>query len=240
MSSGAAQSADSKPLLVSFSGIDGAGKSTHIECLRSALAAAGCPVMQFAFWDDVVVLSRFREGVTHKVFKSEKGVGAPGKPVQRRDKNVRAWYLSLFRSALYLLDAVHLRRVVARARRSGAAVIIFDRYIYDELANLPLEKSLGRAFLRAVARLCPSPDLAYVIDAKPEEACARKPEYPLEFSRRCRETYLRLAGMLRMSVVPALPLAEAQREMLNRFQEVAEARRPRLAGQGIRSARFCA
>ena len=240
MRSSAEQSADSQPLLVSFSGIDGAGKSTHIECLRSALAAAGCPVAQFAFWDHVVVLSRFREGVTHKVFKSEKGVGAPGKPVQRRDKNVRAWYLSLFRSALYLLDALHLRRVVARARRSGAAVIIFDRYIYDELANLPLGTGAGRAFLRAVAWLCPAPDIAYVIDANPEEACARKPEYPLEFSRRCRETYLRLAAMLRMSVVPALPLAEAQREMLNRFQQVVEPRRPLLAERVSAGARLCA
>ncbi|HEU5334665.1 MAG TPA: thymidylate kinase [Terriglobales bacterium] len=236
----AAQPTDSKPLLVSFSGIDGAGKSTHIECLRSTLAAAGCPVTQFAFWDDVVVLSHFREGVTHKVFKSEKGIGAPGKPVQRRDKNVRAWYLSLFRSALYLLDAMHLRRVVNRARRSGAAVIIFDRYIYDELANLPLERRMGRAFLRAVAWLCPSPDIAYVIDAKPEEACARKPEYPLEFSRRCRDTYLRLAGMLHMSVVPPLALAEAQHEMLNRFQQVVEARRPLLAERVIAGARLCA
>lgn len=231
-------SPDSAPLLVSFSGIDGAGKSTHIECLRATLAVTGCPVAQFAFWDDVVVLSRFREGVTHTVFKSEKGVGAPGKPVQRRDKNVRAWYLSLFRSALYLLDAMHLRHVIGRARRSDAVVIIFDRYIYDELANLPLENGLGRAFLRALAWLCPKPDIAYVIDAKPEEAFARKPEYPLEFSRRCRETYLRLAEMLAMSVVPALPLAEAQREMLRRFQEVVEVRRPLLARRATSSARI--
>src|SRR5579864_6753741 len=112
--------ADGRPMLISFSGIDGAGKSTQIEHLRAALAAAGYRVAQLAFWDDAVVLSRFREAVTHKVFKSEKGVGAPGKPVQRRDKNVRSWYLSLVRSALYLLDALHLRRVVARACRSGA------------------------------------------------------------------------------------------------------------------------
>jgi thymidylate kinase len=212
------------PLLVSFSGIDGAGKSTQIEHLRAALASPGCPVTQLAFWDDVVVFSRFREGVTHKVFKSEKGVGVPGKPVQRRDKNVRAWYLSLLRSALYLLDALHLRRVVARARRSGAAVIIFDRYLYDELANLPLQKRLARWFLRFAGALAPRPDLSYVIDANPEEACARKPEYPLEFSRRCRQTYLELAKILGMAVVPPLPIEQAGEEVLKRFQEVAAER----------------
>jgi len=209
------------PLLVSFSGIDGAGKSTQIGHLRDFLTATGCPVAQLAFWDDVVLFSRFREGVTLKVFKSEKGIGAPGKPVRRCDKNVRSWYLSLARAALYLLDALHLRRVVARARRSGAAVVIFDRYIYDELANLPLQNRLARGFLRCVSTLVPRPDLAYVIDANPEEACARKPEYPLEFSRRCRDTYLHLAEMMGMVVVPPLPLLQAQREMLSCFQEMA-------------------
>ena len=212
------------PLLVSFSGIDGAGKSTQIEHLRNALRAAGCPVTQLAFWDDVVVLSRFREGVTHKVFKSEKGVGAPGKPVQRRDKNVRAWYLSLLRSALYLLDALHLRRVVARACRSGAAVIIFDRYLYDELANLPLQMGLARFFLRFACALAPRPHLSYLIDANPEEACARKPEYPLEFSRRCRQTYLELAKIVGMAVVPPLPVEQAGEEVLKSFQEMAARR----------------
>jgi len=209
------------PLLISFSGIDGAGKSTQIEHLRDTLRAAGWSVIQRAFWDDVVVLSRFREGVTHKVFHSEKGIGAPGKPVQRRDKNVRAWYLSLFRSGLYLLDAIHLRRVVRRARHAGAAVIIFDRYIYDELANLPLNNLLTRVFLRFVRLLAPRPALSYVIDADPEEACARKPEYPLEFSRRCRQTYLQLARIMGMEVVPPLPLEQAKEEVVKRFQRVA-------------------
>jgi thymidylate kinase len=212
------------PLLVSFSGIDGAGKSTQIEHLRGVLTASRCPVTQLAFWDDVVVFSRFREGVTHKVFRSEKGVGAPGKPVQRRDKNVRAWYLSLLRSTLYLLDALHLRRVVARACRSGAAVIIFDRYLYDELANLPLQKRVARWFLHFASALAPRPDLSYVIDANPEEACARKPEYPLEFSRRCRQTYLELAKIVGMVVVPPLPMEQAGEEILKRFYEVAAER----------------
>ena len=215
------------PLLVSFSGIDGAGKSTQIECLQAALTAAGCPVTRLAFWDDVVVLSRFREGFTHKVFGGEKGVGAPGKPVQRRDKNVRAWYLSLLRSGLYLLDALHLRRVVAGARHSGAAVIIFDRYLYDELANLPLQSCVARGFLRLAGALAPRPDLSYVIDAYPEEACARKPEYPVEFSRRCRQTYLELAKIIGMVVVPPLPLDQAGEEVFKRFQEVAAKRTPR-------------
>src|SRR5256885_7796046 len=104
-----------RPLLVSFSGLDGAGKSTQIENLRERLEAAGLKVRLLTFWDDVVVMTKYREGFVHKVYGSEKGIGAPGKPVNRRDKNVRAWYLTIARHALYILDAIHLRQIVSKA-----------------------------------------------------------------------------------------------------------------------------
>ena len=183
----------SLPLLVSFSGLDGAGKSTQIENLRQFAADRGLSTKLLAFWDDVVVLSRYREGFVHKVYGSERGIGAPGRPVHRRDKNVRKWYLSILRHGLYLLDAVNLARVVGAARRSGADVIIMDRYIYDELANLPLSNPLSKAFIRLVSRCVPQPQVAYLLDADPEAARARKPEYPLEFLYSCRRAYFDLA-----------------------------------------------
>src|SRR5207302_2766402 len=125
-----------KPLLISFSGVDGSGKSTQIESLRSALHAAGLKTRSLAFWDDVVVGVKYREGFVHKVYKSERGIGAPGKPVNRRDKNMRGWHLTIARHFLYLMDALTLRRLVARERRTaGVDVVLRDRYIYDESTN---------------------------------------------------------------------------------------------------------
>ncbi len=83
---------------------------------------------------------------------------------------MRKWYLSVVRHGLYLLDALHLVRVVGAARRSGADVIIMDRYIYDELANLPLSNILTRIFVRMVSGFVPKPDVAYLLDADPEAA----------------------------------------------------------------------
>lgn len=208
------------PLLITFSGLDGAGKSTQIENLRERLTLAGLKVNQLAFWDDVVVLSRYREGFVHKMYKSEKGIGAPDKPVNRQDKNVRRWYLTLFRHLLYLLDAVHLRRVVNRAIQQGD-VVIMDRYIYDELANLPLENRLTQRFVQWIDRFVPMPDLAYLLDADPEEARARKPEYPVDFMQKCRIAYFRLANMLEhLLVVPPLPLAQAKSAVVTECDRV--------------------
>ena len=205
-----------RALLISFSGLDGAGKTTQIDNLRAVLAQAGLSTSLLAFWDNVVVLSRYREGFVHKVYGSERGIGAPGKPVERRDKNVRKWYLTIARHGLYLLDAIHLRMIAGRALRGGADVVIFDRYVYDELANLPLNSAASRAFARLVASLVPQPEVTYLLDADPEAAVARKPEYPLEFMRKCRTSYHVLAKLLgTMTIIPPLPLAEAKLEVAN-------------------------
>lgn len=212
------------PVLISFSGLDGSGKSTQIANLQEFVHRQGLTTTLLAFWDNVVVLSRYREGFVHKVFGSERGIGAPDKPVNRRDKNVRKWYLNLARHGLYLLDALHLVRVIARARRSGADVVILDRYIYDELANLPLSNPFSRIFVHLVAALVPRPDVAYVLDADPEAARARKPEYPVDFLYLCRRSYLRLAQMFgTMTVIPPLPLDDAKRAVENAAARVLNA-----------------
>jgi thymidylate kinase len=213
--------ARTRPLLISFSGVDGSGKSTQIENLCSALHSAGLRTTLLAFWDNVVVGVRYREGFVHKVYKSERGIGAPGKPVNRRDKNMRGWHLTLARHFLYLLDAINLRRVVEREKRkAGIDVLILDRYIFDELSNLNLTNPLSRLFVKFVQALVPRPDIAYLLDADPVAAYARKPEYPVEFMKKCRRAYFDLAGLLgTMTVIPALSLPEAKLAVLKAAEQ---------------------
>jgi thymidylate kinase len=213
-------------MVVSFSGLDGSGKTTQIEALRRLAIQLGLSTTLVTYWDDVVVGARYRENFVHKVLGSEKGVGAPGRPVERRDKNVRAGYLTLMRHLLYLADAVHLRVVLSRVRRSGASVIIVDRYIDDELANLPLENRFSSLYARLVARLAPRPNIAFLLDAVPELARARKPEYSVEFLCQSRRSYFCLAHILGdMTIVPPVGLEEAQRMVLERFSQAVEALR---------------
>ena len=61
--------------------MDGSGKSTNIASLIAALEAAGYRVTLVTFWDNVVVLPRFRSNVTAAVFQGETGIGSPEKPV---------------------------------------------------------------------------------------------------------------------------------------------------------------
>lgn len=198
-------------LLVSFSGIDGAGKSTQIDNLRAHLQASGLSVDIITFWDDVATLKRFRESVGHKVFKGDQGVGSPGAPIQRRDKNVRSPLVNLSRLGLYLGDALSLRQTAARAMGSTADVIIFDRYIFDELANLDLASVAMRTYIRRILQLVPMPHVPLVLDADPDQAFLRKPEYPLEFLHSNRNAYLQLARIVgTITVIPPLAIDQAK------------------------------
>jgi len=210
-----------KPILISFSGLDGSGKTTQITALRDTITHLGLRSTLITFWDDVVVGTRWREGFVHRVYGSERGVGAPGRPVERRDKNVRAGYLTVMRHLLYLADAIHLRMVINRARRSGVHVIIMDRYLNDELVNLPLENHFSSLYAKLLSKIAPRPELTLLLDADPEVARARKPEYSVEFMHQSRRSYFRLARLLGdVTVIPPLDLEDAKRMVLTSFLRV--------------------
>ena len=198
-------------MFVSFSGIDGAGKSTQIENLRSRMSELGLVVRIITFWDDIAMLTGVREVSGHKLFKGEKGVGSPERPINRRDKNVQSFPMTIVRSFLYLLDAISLRLVVSKALRSGADFIIFDRYAYDELANLNLKNMASRAYVRLIMSIVPRPDVSYILDADPVAARARKPEYPVEFLHSSRASYMTLSKLIGgMTIIPPLPIQEVK------------------------------
>jgi thymidylate kinase len=178
--------------IVSFSGVDGAGKSTQIDRLCDCLRARGLRVRLLRFWDDIAQLKTLREGASHQLFKGDKGVGSPETPINRQDKNVGGWPMTCFRYFLYLIDAISLRRVFKKALLDDADIIIFDRYTYDELANLDLTQSLTRSYAYMIMFLIPRPDISFVLDVEPEAARARKPEYPIEFVDVNRRAYLEL------------------------------------------------
>jgi thymidylate kinase len=103
---------------------------------------------------------------------------------------------------------------MSEAQVSGPEVLIFDRFIYDELANLPLQNSMVQSYVRAMATFVPRPDVSFLLDADPAAARARKPEYPLEFLKFNRKSYLALSDLIGGFIVIApAPIHEVEQKV---------------------------
>ena len=190
-----------KPFVITFSGIDGAGKTTQIDKLSSYLESAGIPVHKLTLWDNVALFRSARSSFSRAVLQTDPAIGMPGRPAERRDKNAQNGFLLVGRFLLYILDLISLRKIVRKTPRVRGGVIIFDRYIYDQLAALPMENWVARTYVKMLLPFIPKPDIGYVLDADPEIARARKPEYPLDFMHRYRDSFLRLGKFAGLKVI---------------------------------------
>jgi thymidylate kinase len=153
-----AQLIATRPFLITFSGIDGAGKTTQIECLSLSLQKQGLRVLRLSFWDDVAVWSKVRAGVGHGSQESGHADPTAERPfAPRNNKHIRKWYLSAARAGLYLLDVARLRRLLASQPAKGSDVVIFDRYIYDQIANIYSQSFAARSYAKILLKQRPLP-----------------------------------------------------------------------------------
>lgn len=199
-----ARISDKLPFLITFSGIDGAGKTTQIELLASSLSQRGCRVLRLTFWDHVAVWSRMRAQVGQRTADSFAPDSSRPSFTPKNNKHIRTWYLSAARSGLYIFDLFRLRGLLASDDVRNSDVVIFDRYIYDQVANIYSSSLAARMYGHMLLNVTPAPNLAFLLDASPVAAFARKPEYPIEFMQQNRENFLRLRQLIpQLITIPA-------------------------------------
>jgi len=203
---------------LTFSGIDGAGKTTQVDGISAHLFHQGYRVARVTFWDDVAFMSKLRAGVSLALFEKQ-GARRPHATL-RNDKNVRTWYLMLVRAVFYLLDALRLRRVVSQLPTGDHDFVIFDRYLYDRLAQIHSRRWLARAYIRLLVALAPKPEFAFILDAFPADAFTRKPEYPLDFMYSYRSAFLGLSVFVpQLVVIGPVTVENVRQVILRRLSE---------------------
>jgi thymidylate kinase len=193
-------------VLITFSGLDGAGKSTLTTYLQVELARARRRAVIYHMNRHIGLYAYLRVarnlvGGSPNPAPSEwtaaqesrrRGGGNPATLAARvrtallSARNALVWN-KWIRRVLYPVDlTVFLcyRMYIEHVRRN---VLIMDRYFYDTLVDV----SDGRRWfwVRMLERLTPTPDVAVYIDVDPEIAFARKGEYTVDYLRSRHERY---------------------------------------------------
>jgi thymidylate kinase len=181
-------------MLITFSGLDGAGKTTLITWLRQELEHSGRRVTVLHLNDHVGVYAWVRALRDRLTGKRRDAVEGPPRmdPLPTRLGRLRdavVWSKTL-RRILYPVDLLAfcvIRIYVEVVRRR---ILIMDRYFYDRLVDIADKR--GGTWLRIFARFTPSPNLAALLEITPEQAFARKGEYTVPYLKRRAAAYDRV------------------------------------------------
>jgi len=207
-------------MLITFSGLDGAGKSTLIEWLRGELERRARRVAVFHMNDHVGVYAYLR--AIRDRLRPPRAPGDPASPTPLRGRlgavrDAVLWSKSL-RRWLYPIDLVVFWVYRLYVEKLRGRVLIMDRYFYDSLVDV--SNGRGTRWVRFLARLTPTPDLAVFLDITPEESFARKGEYSVEYLRARWRHYRAVAPWVRSAlVVDNRDLADTQRILARALEE---------------------
>ncbi|HKO62495.1 MAG TPA: hypothetical protein VJV03_15125, partial [Pyrinomonadaceae bacterium] len=182
-------------MLITFSGLDGSGKSTLVDHLKERLEKEDHKVAVSHMNYDVGLYSVVR--YLARNIRSGKSAAASHAPRERaydgnfgsraaRFRYNLVWNKGL-RTLIYPIDIlifVCYRFYVEKVNRQ---VLIMDRYFYDTLVDVTgASRSLRFRFL---SWLTPTPTLPVYLDVTPERAFERKAEYSVDYLKRRRLSY---------------------------------------------------
>src|SRR5437899_11805972 len=186
-------------MLITLSGLDGAGKSTLIQGVLAALEERGVPVAVLHLDHDVGVYAAFRKVRDGGVGPTVSQPGDANPSLALRMRNAVVWS-KVLRRLIYPIDVLVLLCYRAYIEGIQRRILVMDRYHYDTLVDLWSESIWGRLWTRVLKVFTPTPALPILVETSPEVAFARKQEYSVPYLRDRWNAYTRVFGRVANAV----------------------------------------
>jgi len=196
-----AQAAQGTNMLITFSGVDGSGKSTQVDFVTNWLQARGLqPVnLHLTQWTWVYLIG---EKLGRK--KLENGNTAVSTP--------RSIPARTLRQLVSLVDLLRFKHLWWRVKQREG-ILVCDRYFYDIGVNALYRQTLDSMMVNFIWKHAPQPDLAFFLDVMPEIAQQREGEHEADYYVEKRRLYLEMIVNFPLIVLPPGQILQTQAQI---------------------------
>lgn len=190
--------------IISISGLDGSGKSTQIEMLKSYLESQGQKI--FYFHAIQFGLANILKKQYYKLLHMQRFVVLNN---LKEKSVVKANRLQIIGRRIFLLiDLLRFKMLRSKLRNAGYDYILSDRYFYDSAINI---KYLAKSDKKLPCdKLISKPELAIYLETSPENIMQRerKPDQGLEYLQTKKILYDKMAPFWNLKVIDGNRLPE--------------------------------
>lgn len=183
---------------ITFSGVDGSGKSTQLAMLQEKLERENRNVAYFHAIQFSFAYKLIKKNQESLPDRQAGGIRNQDKKQDSGNSVTKAsWFTIFLRKIFLIIDLIRFRSYYNRLKRENCDYLLSDRYFYDSIINIEYLQSVnsqqitvnGRktssSLLSVIRYLLSVPDTAFYLDIAPETVMSRErvPEQGLGYLR---------------------------------------------------------